>query len=224
MSKKNIQHDELENVQQVLTTSEAFIEKYQKQILYVVGGVVLLVILILAIRNYYIKPKENQAAYEMYKAQSYFNVDSFKVALNGKSPEFIGFKEIVSEYGITSSGNLASAYAGICYYKLGEYDNAIKYLSQFDGKDENVSVTVIGLIGDCYVEKGETKKAISYFEKAAAADNKVLSPIYLKKAAIAYESLKQPDKALENYNKIKEKYPQSSEASDVDKYIARLSK
>jgi tetratricopeptide (TPR) repeat protein len=224
MSKKNIQHDELENVQQVLTTSEAFIEKYQKQILYVVGGVVLLVILILAIRNYYIKPKENQAAYEMYKAQSYFNVDSFKVALNGKLPEFIGFKEIVSEYGITSSGNLASAYAGICYYKLGEYDNAIKYLSQFDGKDENVSVTVIGLIGDCYVEKGETKKAISYFEKAAAADNKVLSPIYLKKAAIAYESLKQPDKALENYNKIKEKYPQSSEASDVDKYIARLSK
>ena len=184
----------------------------------------MLVILILAIRNYYIKPKENQAAYEMYKAQSYFNVDSFKVALNGKLPEFIGFKEIVSEYGITSSGNLASAYAGICYYKLGEYDNAIKYLSQFDGKDENVSVTVIGLIGDCYVEKGETKKAISYFEKAAAADNKVLSPIYLKKAAIAYESLKQPDKALENYNKIKEKYPQSSEASDVDKYIARLSK
>ncbi len=224
MSKKNIQHDELENVQQVLTTSEAFIEKYQKQILFVVGGVVLLVILILAVRNYYIKPKENEAAYEMYKAQSYFNVDSFKVALNGKLPEFIGFKEIVSEYGITSSGNLASAYAGICYYKLGEYDNAIKYLTQFDGKDENVSVTVTGLIGDSYVEKGETKKALSYFEKAASADNKVLSPVYLKKAAIAYESLKQPEKALENYTKIKEKYPQSTEASEVEKYIARLSK
>ncbi len=224
MSKINNQKDELENVQQVLTTSEAFIEKYQKQILYVVGGVVLFVILILAIRNYYLKPKEIQAANEMYKAQSYFNTDSFKVALNGKLPEFIGFKEIVSEYGITSSGNLASAYAGICYFKLGEYDNAIKYLSQFDGKDENVSVTVTGLIGDSYVEKGETKKAINYFEKAGNADNKVLSPFYLKKVAIAYESLNQVEKALEIYNKIKEKYPQSSEASEIDKYIARISK
>ncbi len=223
MSKKIKQQDELENVQQVLTTSEAFIEKYQKQILYVVGSLVLLVILILAVRNYYLKPRETRASEEMYKAQTYFNVDSFKIALNGKLPEFIGFKEIVSEYGITASGNLASAYAGICYYKLGEYDNAIKYLNQFDGKDENISVVVTGLIGDSYVEKGETKKALGFFENAASSDNKVLSPIYLKKAAVVYESLKQPEKALELYNKIKDKYPQSSEASDIDKYIARLS-
>lgn len=222
MSKKEKQHDELENVEQVLSTSEAFIEKYQKQMLYVVGAIVLVVIIVLAFRNFYLKPREVDAENEMYKAQTYFNTDSFKIALEGKANEFIGFKEIVSEYGITSSGNLAAAYTGICYYKLGQYDNAIKYLSQFDGKDEYFSTSVVGLTGDCYVELGETKKAISFFEKAADMNNDVLSPIYLKKAGIAYESLNQPEKALEFYKKIKDDFSKSAEASDIDKYIARL--
>ena len=217
-------HDELENVEQVLTTSEAFIEKYQKQILYVVGGIVLVVIIALAFRNFYLKPQEIEAENEMFKAQNFFNVDSFKIALDGKANEFIGFKEIVSEYGITASGNLAAAYTGICYYKLGQYVNAIKYLSQFDGKDEYFTTSVIGLTGDCHIELGDKKKAISFFENAIDKNNEVLSPIYLKKAGLAYESLNQPEKALKLYNKIKDNYPKSAEASDIDKYIARIQK
>jgi hypothetical protein len=35
-------HDELENIEHALSTSEAFIEKYQKQILIAVAAIVLL--------------------------------------------------------------------------------------------------------------------------------------------------------------------------------------
>ncbi|MDO9154145.1 MAG: tetratricopeptide repeat protein [Paludibacter sp.] len=224
MLNKGKKHNELENVEQVLTSSEAFIEKYQKQILYVVGTIVMVVIIILAFRNFYLKPREIEAENEMYKAQTYFNTDSFKIALVGKANEFIGFKEIISEYGITSSGNLAAAYAGICYYKLGEYDNAIKNLTQFDGEDEYFTTSITGLIGDSYVELGETKKAVSYFEKAADMNNEVLSPVYLKKAGFVYESLNQPEKALKLYIKIKDNFPKSNEAADIEKYIARIQK
>lgn len=224
MSKKEKKQDELQNVEQVLTTSEAFIEKYQKQILYVVGAIVLAVIIILAFRNFYLKPREINAENEMYKAQNYFNTDSFKIALEGKANEFIGFKEIVSEYGSTASGNLAVAYSGICYYKLGQYDNAIKYLAQFEGKDDYFTTSVIGLTGDCYVETGNVKKAVGFFVKAADKNNEVLSPVYLKKAGIAYESLKEPEKALKMYTKIKEDFSKSVEASDIDKYMARIQK
>ena len=72
----------------------------------------------------------------MYKAQNYFAVDSFQVALDGDNKDVMGFKEIASEYGITASGNLATAYAGICYYKLGQYEKAIKYLTQYDAGDD----------------------------------------------------------------------------------------
>jgi len=223
MSKKaETKHDELENVEHVLTTSEAFIEKYQKQIIFTVGIVVLVVLSILAFRNFYLEPREVEAENEMGKAQTFFAVDSFKVALNGDGKNFIGFNEIISEYSITASANLATAYAGICYYKLGQYENAIKLLSEYESDESYFSTSVVGLIGDAYVELGETSKALDYFEKAGDTENKVLSPVYLKKAGVVYESLKKPEKALELYTKIKDNYPKSTEAADIDKYIARI--
>jgi len=225
MSKKEeTKHDELENVQHALTTTEAFIEKYQKQLLFGVAAVVLIVLAVLSFKNFYLEPREVNAENEMYKAQARFATDSFKVALEGDGANFIGFKEIVSEYSFTASGNLAAAYAGICYYKLGQFDNAVKYLSQYDGDDKYFSASVIGLTGDSYVELNETEKAVSYFEKAADLKNEVMSPIYLKKAGLIYESLKEADKAEKAYTTIKEKYPKSQEAADIDKYLARLQK
>ncbi len=222
--KEEKEHHELENVQHALTSTEAFIEKYQKQILSAVGIVILVVLVIMSFKNFYLDKREIAAQNEISKAQAAFATDSFRVALEGKGVQTMGFKEIASEYSITPSGKLAGAYAGICYYKLGQYENAIKYLSQFSSDDNYFSVTVIGLTGDCYVNLNENSKAISYFEKAADKDNAVLSPIYLKKAGLIYESLTEPEKAEKAYAKIKVKYPKSSEASDIDKYIARVQK
>ncbi|HEY5499557.1 MAG TPA: tetratricopeptide repeat protein, partial [Bacteroidales bacterium] len=115
-------------------------------------------------------------------------------------------------------------YAGICYYRLGQYDNAIKSLSNFDGDNSYFAASVVGLTGDCYVELNETSKALDYFEKAADMNNQVMSPVYLKKAGLVNESLNQLDKAEKNYTAIKEKYPKSPEAADIDKYLARVQK
>lgn len=225
MSKKEEKkHDELVNVEHALTSTEAFIEKYQKQILMGVGAIVLIVLVVLAFRNFYLEPREITAENEMYKSQNFFAKDSFRLALEGTGVESIGFKGIASDYGITNSGKLAAAYAGICYYKLGQYENAIKFLSQFDGKDTYFTASVIGLTGDCYVELGDKSKAISYFEKAGDKDNAVMSPVYLKKAGLVYESLNQPEKAEKVYTTIKDKYPKSTEAADIDKYLARVQK
>ena len=217
-------HDELANVEHALTSTEAFIEKYQKQILTGVGIVILVVLLIMSFKNFYLDKREIAAQNEMSKAQAAFATDSFRVALEGKGVESLGFKEIASTYSLTASGKLASAYAGICYYKLAQYDNAIKYLSKFSGDDNYLSVSVTGLIGDSYVNLGDNSKAIGYFEKAADKDNAVLSPVYLKKAGLIYELQNEQEKAEKAYTKIKEKYPKSSEASDIDKYIARVQK
>jgi tetratricopeptide (TPR) repeat protein len=214
--------DEFENVEHALTSSEAFIEKYQKQILYGLGTVALVVIAVLAINNFYVNPRQNNAANEMYKSQMYFAVDSFRVALDGDGFESIGFEEISSRYSMTPSGNLAKAYAGICHYKLGDYEQAIKYLSQYDVNDSYFSLTVLGLIGDAYAELNEPKNAIKFFARAANAKNEVLSPYFLKKAAVMLELEGDKEKALKNYLRIKEEFPMSAEAQDVDKYIARL--
>ena len=223
-NKEGKKHNELETVEHALTSSEAFIEKYQKQIIFGVGAIVVVVLAVLSFHNFYMGPREIAAENEMYKAQAFFATDSFRVALEGDGAESVGFKEIASDYGITPSGKLAAAYTGICYFKLGQYENAIKYLNQYDGEDTYFKASVIGLTGDSYVELGETSKAISYFDKAADLENAVMSPVYLKKAALVYESLNKPEDAEKDYLKIKEKYPKSTEAADIDKYIARVQK
>ena len=150
--------------------------------------------------------------------------DSFNLALNGNGADYEGFDAIIDQYGSTASGNLAKAYAGICYFKIGDYEKALEKLKSFKAKDNMISPTIIGLIGDCYVNMGNIKEGISYFEKAAKeADNETISPVFLKKAGVAYESLKQYKDAVKAYTTIKEKYYNSMEASDIDKYITRAS-
>ena len=223
MSKKVKEPAELETVGRALSSSEAFIEKYQKQILIGVGVIVLVVLAVMAVNNFYLKPRVVAAENAMYKAQELFAVDSFKVAVDGNGKDVMGFKEIASEYGMTASGNLANAYTGICYYKLGKYQDAVKYLTQDDAGDDYFKTSVIGLTGDCYAELGETGKAQDYYSKAIGQKNE-LSPVYLKKAGILFETKGQAADAEKMYLQIKNDYPKSMEAGDIDKYLARVQK
>jgi len=223
MSKKVAnQQDEFKNLEQALTASEAFIEKYRKKLLYGLGVVSAIVVIILASNNLYFKPRAVLAANEMYRSQMYFAVDSFLLALEGDGIESIGFAAIASEYAFTPSANLAKAYAGIASFHLGRYEDAIQYLSGYDSKDNYFYNTVIGLIGDSYVELGDNKNAIKFFNKAAASGNDVLAPFYLKKAAIIYEVEGDKDRALKHYISIRDNFPMSMEAQEIDKFISRL--
>jgi tetratricopeptide (TPR) repeat protein len=211
-------------VGEIVSKSEQFIEKHQKNIIYGIGAAILLAGAVLGVNYGYLAPLEKKAAATLFKGELYFGRDSFELALYGNGADYQGFESIISDYGLTRSGNLAKAYAGVCYFRLGETEKAIKQLKSFKGEDKMISPTLTGLIGDCYVNQGKVKEGISYFEKAAKlADNEIVSPTYLKKAGIAYESLGQYSDAIKAYTSIKEKYFDSEEASDIDKYIVRAS-
>lgn len=211
-------------VGEFVSKSERFIENNSKKIIYGIIAVALVVGAILGFKHGYLIPQEKKAAAAIFKGEQYFAKDSFNLALNGNGADFLGFEGIIDKYGSTASGNLAKAYAGICYFKMGDTKNAIAKLKSFSGDDSMISPAIVGLIGDCYVNMGDVKEGVGYFEKAAKkADNVVISPVYLKKAGIAYENLKQYDDAVKAYTTIKEKYYNSTEAADIDKYIARAS-
>ena len=110
-------------------------------------------------------------------------------------------------------------YAGICYYQLGDYENAAKYLKRFDAKDINIGPAADQMLGDAYVELQEYGKAVRAYEKAAHSENDLIAPMSLKKAGIVYLELGDNHSAKQAFETIKAKYPQSSEANDIDKYI-----
>jgi tetratricopeptide (TPR) repeat protein len=222
MSKKeNAQHDNLEGVEIALTRTEQFIEDNQKIITYSATGILVVVALFLAIQKFYIKPQSIEGAKAMFVAEQYFQRDSFNLALNGDG-NYLGFNDIISDYKFTKSANLAHYYAGISYLHLGEYDEAISHLKKFSSDDKIVGSLALGAIGDAYVELGEVDKGASYYEKAASrSKNDLTAPVYLTKAAQAYEEDGKYTKALELYNQVKNDFPKSQEARQVDKFITK---
>ena len=103
------------------------------------------------------------------------------------------------------------------------YKEAIDYLQSFKGKDHILGPMAKGAIGDAYMELNQNAKAAEYYLAAAELkENEFTSPIFLMKAGWTYELLKDNKKALEVYERIKYDYPTSTEARDIDKYIARV--
>jgi tetratricopeptide (TPR) repeat protein len=210
----------MKNVEETLTKTEQFLEENYKPLIYILGVIVVLVGLFWLARLY-LNNRNNEAQSQMYQAQRYLEIDSLKLALNGDG-NYLGFLDIAQQYKFTRAGNLALYSAGICYLHLGNFQEAIDYLNKYSKKDKVLGSIAIGAVGDAYVELGDIEKGISkYLEAAEYGDNAFNSPLYLMKAGELYETNANYSEALKLYERIKEKYPESSEGTSIDRYIAR---
>ena len=99
-------------------------------------------------------------------------------------------------------------------------EEAVKMLDSFNGKDQMVAPAILGAAGNCYAQLGQLDKAASTLLSAAdKADNNTLSPIFLIQAGEILVKQGKYDDAVNAYTKIKDKYFQSYQAMDIDKYI-----
>ncbi|TSE08628.1 MULTISPECIES: tetratricopeptide repeat protein [Aquimarina] len=236
--------EEVEHVEENSTTAEVFntldegasrteewVAANQKYILGTVGVVALVILGYLGFQKFIQEPKEQEAANEMFKAQQYFDnavngnstvSDSlYTLALNGGEGKY-GFLEIIENYGSTNAANLATYYAGFSYLNMNKYQEAIDYLDKFKSDDEMLGPLALGGIGDAFSQLDQTEEALGYYEKAAKAKtNDFTTPKFLLKAAITAISLNKPQVAIPYLERIKEEFPKSVEANQVDVHLGQ---
>jgi tetratricopeptide (TPR) repeat protein len=107
--------------------------------------------------------------------------------------------------------------------QLGEYQNAIDFLNKYSKKDKVIGSLAIGATGDAYVELGDLDKGIAkYVEAADFAANSFNTPLFLMKAGEIYELNGKYPEALKVYERIENEYPESTEGTTIEKYIARV--
>lgn len=200
---------------------------------YIIGAVAVIAVVVLGYLGYnklVAEPKASEAMNDMFTAQQYFEQalngatakDSlYTLSLNGGEGKY-GMLDIINEYGSTPAANLANYYAGMAYYNLNDYENAVKYLGDFSSKDEMLGPIAKGRIGDAFVQLNQPEDALSYYEKAASMNiNDYTTPMFLFKAGSVALNLGKTKKALEHFNTIKETYASSTEAANIDVFIGK---
>jgi TolA-binding protein len=217
-------HELLENPQALadkLQGAETWAEKHPKTIIGIFVLIALAVGGFFGFR-YYKDSKELEAQEEMFQAIRYFEADSLELALNGDGNN-LGLLNVIEDYGVTDAAKLANYYAGVAFLKQGKFQVARLYLEDFSSNDLLVQARAYSLIGDTYMEEQNFEDAAKYYQKAADyKPNKFFTPVYLMKAALAFEKNNQNEKAVAAYDKIISQYFDAPEYQNARKYRARL--
>jgi tetratricopeptide (TPR) repeat protein len=214
--------DDIPSAEEQLKGVENWYHNNNKIVNNVLIGVLAIVLGYVAYDKFYKAPRIEKSNDAIFRAQTYFGMDSLKWAVDGDGDK-LGFVKIIDKYSGTPAANLSKYYAGICYLKLGDFAKAEKYLKDFDGNGTMVATVAKGSLGDALMEQNKTDEAIKAYTAASADEENIfLSPIYLERAGMAYELKNNPTEAIKMYRKIKERFPMSQQARSMDKNLARL--
>ena len=228
MADQNVQADELE----VVEKAKDFWFRYSKPVTYIATAIILVFGGWYLYKNFVVLPQQEKANDMIFPAENLFdkmaqegfNKDSIGLVLNG-SDGITGVLKIANNYGSTPAGNRAKIIAGACYLHSGDFNNAVKYLSDVSStKATQVQTTVYSMLGDAYSELKNSDEALSYYKKAAEVNDKddFMTSEALYKEGLYAETIGKTDDAIAIYENIRDNYPKSTHAADMDKYLARL--
>ncbi len=231
MADKKIQHEEVDVVQR----ARGFWANYNKPVMYIASAIIVVLGGWLIYKYMFKMPKEEKANDSIFITQKYFSdfsnapTDSTKALLaakvlngDGVNP---GALKIISKYSGSDAANLCEYYAGASYLHLKQYDKAIKYLKDFDAHSATqIKSRAYGMMGDASAELKKNDDALDYYKKAADVDDEdeFTSSEFLFRAALFAEVTGKTKDAIDLFKKIKEQYPLSEKAADVDRYLAKL--
>jgi len=200
-----------------------FFNQYDKIIYGVAIGLLVIVCALLAFNKFYLNPQSEKASALMTAPiESMMKADSLSlnIALEGDD-ENEGFLTIASSFKLTKTANTANYFAGLCYLKLGDKEEALQYLLKFKHKEDIYWFAAQGLISDLYDDQENVDKAIKYAKKAANSKDPYFAPVNLFKLGQLYEREENWKNAAATYQTIKDKFYTEYQKMNVDKFLER---
>lgn len=220
LSKKEIKKDTLLDLYE---STIGFFEKYKSKIMLYAG---VLVVVAAAIYFYINQKTQNneKAGIELSRIMPLYDKGSYLEAIEGKQgTKLIGLKKLVDEYGSTENGETAKIYLANSYAFLGNYEEAIKYYSDYSGSIDYFEAAALAGQAGYYANKNEFEKAGDLFLKASKKSPvNSQNPDYLLNAGINFLKTGEKEKAKICFDKIKEDYATSLAFRDVDKYLSMI--
>lgn len=190
----------------------------------VYGALGLVVLLVVGIVAYvlYQQSQDEEAQQLLGQVLPLYESESYQAALDGAEGQ-PGLLEIAEEYGGTDAGNIARLYAADALFQIGEHDRALEFFEAFDREEGIIGASAYAGEAAVHENQGNFERAGDLYLRAAEFfENELTTPRYLFEAAQAYEQAGDVEAAREAYTTIRQEYPESQEAADIDKYLARI--
>ena len=200
-----------------------FFNQYDKIIYGIAIGLLVVICALLALNKFYLVPKSEKASALMDAPIDFMmKADSISLikALEGDD-ENEGFLNIASSFKLTNTANTAKYFAGLCYLKLGDKEEALHYLLKFKHKEDIYWYGAQGIISDLYDDQENLAKAIKYCKKAAESKDPYFAPVNLFKLGQLYERDENWKKASLAYQVIKDNFYAEYQKMNIDKFLER---
>lgn len=174
--------------------------------------------------KYYSSAQEDQAQELLAIAEQAYALGEFEEALYGNDFELTyGFDQIADEFPWTNAGNLANYYAAISSFELGDVDNAMIYIEEFDVPRGILGVGPLTFHAKLHLAKGDHTAAAEKFLQAANWDeNGVTTPSNLFESAQAFYMADNFDRARELVDRVINEYPESSKMAESQRLKGML--
>lgn len=130
----------------------------------------------------------------------------------------------VKKYDGKVGGEVAQFVLGRQLMAIKDFKGALKELEGVDVEDTYVAIMAIGLQADCLSEmKKYDEAANKYLEAADMLENDMTTPMYLMKAGLCAEEIKNFEKATEFYQRIQDDFIDYARQNQIEKFLARAS-
>jgi tetratricopeptide (TPR) repeat protein len=200
-----------------------FFNKYNQIIYGAAIGLLVIVAALWAFNKFYVTPRAEKASMLMTAPIEYMmqgDTLSLVTALEGDD-EHEGFLSIASSFRFTRTANAANYFAGLCYLKLGEQEEALRYLLKFKKRDDVYWYGAQALISDLYDDQGDTRRAIRFCRRATESKDPYLAPVNLFKLGQLYEREGDWRRAASAYETIQNEFFTEYQRMGVDKFLER---
>jgi TolA-binding protein len=181
---------------------------------YIISGVLFAALLFVLYQIFFYGPANTESKASYWRGLNFAMKDSTDKAIEE-------FQSAVETYDGKDGGEVAQFLLATQLMKKGKFEEAITELEGTDVDDTYLSAMRTGLIADCKNEMKDYAGAVEfYIEAASMNENKFTTPMYLFKAGLCAEKVKDFNKAVECYQKIKDDYPDYGNRK-YEKYLSR---
>jgi TolA-binding protein len=220
LSRKEIKKDTLLDLYE---SSIGFFEKYKSKIMLYAGVLVVAVAAVYFYMNQ--KSQSNEkAGLELSRIMPIYDQGAYLEAIEGKQgTNIIGLKKLVEDYDGTENGETAKIYLANSYSFLGNYEEAIKYYSDYSGTIDYFEAAALAGQAGYHASKNEFEKAADLFLQASKkSEVNSQNPDYLLNAGINFLKAGEEEEAKIVFSSIKEDYATSAAQREVDKYLSMI--